>query len=171
MNLCFERTTTGFFDPVGSRATAFKSLLADLADWYDKRKPELHPTVEMEVDEQSFPVIFFPSGTSIYASIMYHTTMLLLLDNKPRTVQLDSRENPHMSSLWHARRVCGIALSNDRRACWDPCLLGAFFAASRRMTHEGQQLAIMAAMDWIEELGWSTASLKAQLRQEWGLET
>ena len=168
MVTCFGRESAyPIVRPAKSLASQWRALRAELMDFYLARPPELHPTAEMEDPKISFPVIFFASSVGIFANTMYHTAMLLLLEHRPRTVKLDNHQQAQMSPLWHARRICGIALNNDRAACWDPLLLGAFYTAARRMTHEDQQEAILAGLRQIQSFGWRLESLQRKLQREW----
>jgi hypothetical protein len=77
-----------------------------------------------------------------------------------------------MSFLWHARRICGIALNNEWRDCWDPSLLASLVVASKRMSHEMQHRAILNGLDRIGRVtGWEVNVYKSMLLEEWGVET
>ncbi|KAJ5312116.1 hypothetical protein N7508_002946 [Penicillium antarcticum] len=89
---------------------------------------------------------------------------------RPRTARITDFHSAAMSPLWHAQRVCSISLHNDRRECWDPCLLASFFVAARRMTHESQQQEVLRGFNRIRTVtGWNTHDSLQGLRAEWGL--
>lgn len=124
--------------------------------------------LELDENEQLFPLILFSSGTATLANQMFHTAMLLLLQNQPRTLVKKHGQSVTMSPLWHAQRICGISLNNDSRNSWDFCMIGSLFVAARRMTYEPQQQAILAGISRISRITrWDLGSLKAQLVQEW----
>ncbi|KAJ6054767.1 uncharacterized protein N7446_001488 [Penicillium canescens] len=151
-------------------------LVEELEQWYRERPQEFQPMLELEMDdrlagpERSFPVVLFANGAGLFGNQLYHTAMLLLLHNKPRTARITDFQSAAMSPLWHAQRVCSISLHNDRRECWDPCLLASFFVAARRMTHESQQQEVLRGFDRICTVtGWNAHDSVQGLRVEWGL--
>lgn len=172
MGLCFGHSGDSDFPrSTKPRAHRWREALADLTDWYACRPPELCAIAEMDIPGEPFPMLFFASGAGKFSNTMYHTGMLLLLHHRPRTIQIDDRKSAQMSPLWHARRICGIAVNNERKSCLDPCLLGAFYQASRRMTHESQQQEITDALKRVKAMGWHLDSLERALRQEWNPES
>jgi hypothetical protein len=151
-------------------------LVEELEQWYRERPQEFQPMLELEMDdhlagpERSFPIVLFANGAGLFGNQLYHTAMLLLLHNKPRTARITVFHSAAMSPLWHAQRVCSIALHNDRRECWDPCLMASFFVAARRMTHESQQQEVLRGYDRIRTVtGWNAHDSVQGLRAEWGL--
>lgn len=151
-------------------------LIEELQQWYRERPREFQPMLELEMDDQlagperSFPVILFANGAGLFGNQLYHTAMFLLLHNRPRTARIADFHSVAMSPLWHAQRICSIALHNDRRECWDPCLLASFLLAARRMTHESQQHEVVRGFDRIRTVtGWNTNNCLHSLRGEWCL--
>ncbi|KAJ9251240.1 transcriptional regulator family: Fungal Specific TF [Paecilomyces variotii] len=154
----------------------WKMLVASLGDWYNNRPQgfwpilELSSTPEMADTVNSFPVILFTNSAAVFANQMLHTAMCLLLDRKPRTLKSIDNRNVMMSPLWNAHRICGIALNNDRRECWDPSLVASLFVAARKMTHESQQKDIEQGFFRIQELtGWDMHDPLAKLHETWRL--
>ncbi|KAI3552838.1 hypothetical protein CABS01_06404 [Colletotrichum abscissum] len=153
------------------------TILSDaLGSWYTNRAQEFRPMVEMDGgDETLFPVVLFTNGAAVFANQLYHTAMLLLLQNKPRTLQAATAagkksSSSSMSPLWHAQRVCGIALNNDRRDSWDLCLVASLYLAAQRMTYEPQQKAILGCFDRIKSMtGWNVDGFSTKVREDWGL--
>ncbi|KAM0328752.1 hypothetical protein ACHAQA_005165 [Verticillium albo-atrum] len=147
------------------------TMISDaLSTWYANRPQEFRPMIEMEIDESLFPVVLFTNGAAVFANQLYHTAMLLLLQNRPRTLAAGPRKAPAMSPLWHAQRVCGIAVNNDRRDSWDLCLVASLYRAAQRMTYEPQQLAILGCFEKIKAVtGWDVNSFVEKVREDWGL--
>ncbi|PTU17595.1 hypothetical protein P175DRAFT_0512309 [Aspergillus ochraceoroseus IBT 24754] len=150
------------------------NVFEELNQWRHSRPQEFYPMVELNGEDPNlnpgsqFPLLLFTNGAAALCNQLYHTAMLLLLECKPRTTLLNNPHSPVLSSLWHAQRVCGIALNNDRRECWDPCLLASFLVAARYMTHESQQQEIVEGFDRIQEItGWGIGEYLTQLREEW----
>lgn len=148
----------------------WKSIVESLNVWYTNRPIEFQPMVQWDDSRSTFPLWFFTTGGGLFANQLYHTAMLLLLQNKPKTVRLPHRQPSLASPLWHAQRTCGIALNNDRRECWDFCLLASLFVAAKTMTHEAQQLDILRGLERIQALtGWSVSYFTTSLRKYWHL--
>ncbi|KAL7948827.1 hypothetical protein V8C42DRAFT_230389 [Trichoderma barbatum] len=154
-------------EPPRPRAARWKSIVDNLNDWYTKRPSTFRPVIELSNEESPFSIMYFTSGAATFANQLYHTAMMLILAHKPRTLQLDQRKSSSLSQLWHAQRICGIAINNNRCECWDPCLLASFYLAARRMTHESQQREILLGFKQISALGWRVDSFVGRLNQEW----
>ncbi|KAJ5721684.1 uncharacterized protein N7483_009618 [Penicillium malachiteum] len=150
-------------------------LVEELESWYQERPQGFQPMLELEAEHrgglgQSFPVVLFANGAGVFSSQLYHTAMLILLHNRPRTARTSEFRSARMSPLWHAQRICSIALNNERRECWDPCLLASFLTAARRMTHEVQQQEILLGFNRIRTItGWDVGNLLHDLQEEWGV--
>ncbi|KAL4882766.1 hypothetical protein BJY04DRAFT_216865 [Aspergillus karnatakaensis] len=155
-------------------------IFEELTEWHFLRPQEFQPMVEIELNNDTtktlnpgseFPLLLFTNGAGALCNQLYHTAMLLMLECKPRTALLNHHHHQHsavLSTLWHAQRVCGIALNNDRPECWDPCLLASFLLAAKHMTHETQQVEIVTGFESIHALtGWSVGEYLSQLREEW----
>ncbi|KAI0115113.1 hypothetical protein F4814DRAFT_306916 [Daldinia grandis] len=159
-----------------SRVAKWKELSNELRKWQMRRPPELEQLMEVEGREATFPVVIFAGGAGISSNTLYHTAMLLLLGNRPQSISLadlnrsSELDIAQMSPLWHARRVCGIALNSEpeHTHCWDPCMIAAFALAARRMTHPTQQNDIVACLSRVKAAGWHIDSLIQKLRDEWG---
>jgi len=157
-------------DPVKDWLQTFE----EVAHWYQLQPQEFRPVVEIDKDDANFnpdgefPMLLFTNGAASLCNQIYHTAMLILLQCKPRTILLGKLHSLALSPLWHAQRICGIAINNDRRECWDPCLLASFLVAARHMTHEYQQREILQAYYRIHNItGWDIGEYLTQLREYW----
>ncbi|KAL7823160.1 hypothetical protein V8C26DRAFT_385562 [Trichoderma gracile] len=150
-----------------SRAIRWKAIVNSLNDWYTNRPSAFRPVIELDSAGSPFPTMYFTSGGGTLSNQLYHTAMMLMLAHKPRTLHLDQRRSSSLSQLWHAQRICGIAVNNNRRECWDPCLLASFYLAARHMTHEAQQREILMGFGRVAALGWRVGGFVERLRQEW----
>ncbi|QGA18804.1 hypothetical protein EYB26_006489 [Talaromyces marneffei] len=160
--------------PGSSRVDSWKYLINELERWRKERPEEFRPIMELPPSsvepDSSFPTILFTNGAGIFGNQLYHTAMLMLLLDKPRTVRLTYLPPFVLSPLWHAQCICSISLNNDRRECWDPCLLASFLVAAKRMTHEFQQQDILHGLNRIQTLtGWDIREYVAELQEKWGL--
>ncbi|KAK9425933.1 hypothetical protein SUNI508_12734 [Seiridium unicorne] len=155
----------------GDMVSTWRALVEELNSWFSRRPQEFLSMVEIEIADDGYPMILFTSGAAVFGNQLYHTAMFLLLRHKPRTVVLPSRHRSStMSSLWHARRICGIALNNQRRECWDMSLVASLLVAARTMTHEAQHEALLAGINKVEKLtGWSLETSRDILKADWGM--
>jgi hypothetical protein len=153
----------------------WKMLFDCLSDWYNNRPREFRPMLELPSTPQTdpvdlFPLILFTNSAGIFINQLFHTAILLLLQQKPRTLKLMDHRSVLISPLWHIHRICGIALNNDRRECWDLSLLASLFLAAREMTHEAQHKAIEQGLLRIQKLtGWDVQHLLTKLHDSWRL--
>ena len=160
-------------------------------DLPSSESPTSSETPSMNLDEQTkrkddkislFPSILFTNGAAVLSNQLYHTIMLLLLQSKPRTlihekvrtssgiVDDKSYQSPTWSPLWHAQRVCGIALNNTRFECWDLSLVTSFVVAAQTMTYEPQQRVLLEGFDALSSrMGWNVEHFKETLLQAWGI--
>jgi hypothetical protein len=160
-----------------TRDESWKTLLDQLSAWYMARPPELQTLIDVERQDAAFPTVLFTSGVGMWANTMYHTTMALLLSQRLRPalstewLQGTLDDKRQISSLWHTRRVCGIAVNSDPELtrCWDPCMIAAFSFAARRMTHPTQHSALLVCLNRIKLLGWSIGPLIGNLQEDWGM--
>lgn len=170
LNHCFGHETAsspGMHLGVGTTQN-WKSLFESLSIWYTNRPRDLKPMLEMEESDELFPLVLFTNGVAVLANQLYHASMLLLLQNRPRTLQNEQGRSVFMSPLWHAQRICGISLNNDSRANWDFSLIASFYLAAKRMTYEPQQQAILRGINRISDItGWNLNTMSIQLIQEW----
>lgn len=156
-----------------NRVELWKALVAGLEHWYKHRPLEFQPIIELyprdaPTPEDGFPTLLFSSGAGILANQLYHTGMLLLLQNKPRFMDRPQTQYPSMSALWHAHRVCGICFHNDRWDCWDPSLIASFLVAARTVTHHSQHKAVLSNLKNVQQLtGWNIAKHVERLAVEW----
>ncbi|KAJ9157199.1 hypothetical protein NKR23_g408 [Pleurostoma richardsiae] len=183
MSLCLQPPNQEGIPPPGqalpyvSPANRWKHLMSGLQEWHISRPLELQELVQHEGKDLSFPTVLFTSWAGVFSNIIYHVAMFLMLRHRPQTMESQQERDrteataAHVSPLWHARRVCGIAVSSDSQntQCWDPCIIAAFSLAARRMTHPNQQTELLLCLDRIKASGWRIDSLTRRLRDEWGL--
>jgi hypothetical protein len=158
-----------------NRVETWKMLVQGFAHWYMHRSQAFQPVVELYpkdglLAEDEFPTIVFTNGAALLANQLYHTGMLLLLQSKPRFVDKPNSNSPSMSTIWHAHRICGIAIQNDRHDWWDPCLVASLILAARTTTHASQHGMIINTLESMHGLtGWNVSACMDQLRSEWQL--
>jgi len=151
-------------------ATRWKALFDLLDDWYNNRPEEMQPLIafapnESEFGGEPFPTLMYASSPAINGNQLYHAATLLMLQNKPRDFK------PRKSSksiLWHARQICGIAVSNsDHGALING--LHPIWIAGRLMSHSSEHKAILGVLSHIEKrIGWATAWRAEDLKEYWG---
>ncbi|RAH60673.1 hypothetical protein BO85DRAFT_457496 [Aspergillus piperis CBS 112811] len=171
--LYHQQTSPGQFTAPQQQLDSWLDVFDAIEQWYHLRPHEFQPMVDLGVDDQlaqaesGFPLLLFANGAGAFCNQLYHTAMLLLLQCKPRTALL-GLQSITLSPLWHSQRICGIALNNDRRESWDPCLIASFLVAARRMTHESQQQEILEGFERVCNItGWDLDGYLTQLREDW----
>ncbi|RAK78710.1 uncharacterized protein BO72DRAFT_476582 [Aspergillus fijiensis CBS 313.89] len=171
--VCHEQHNPRNFPGCHQILDSWLQAFDELDRWYASRPQEFRPLVELEGDDNisntgsGFPLVVFANGVGAYCNQLYHTAALLLLQCKPRTALLNPQAR-YLSPLWHSQRICGIALNNDCRDCWDPCLVASFLVSARTMTHESQQNAILQGFERIYSItGWHIGQYLSDLQQDW----
>lgn len=157
------------------RVELWNTLVASFENWYKNRPQDFHAIVELYPSdgmrtEDEFPTIIFTGGAAVLANQLYHTGMLIMLQNKPRFLERAGPNTPFMSLLWHSHRICGTAISNDRWDCWDPTLLASLVVAARTATHQSQHTVILNTLEHAQQLtGFNISHHLDGLRDEWRL--
>lgn len=156
--------------PAEARVEQWTSILESLGSWYTSRHQNFRPMVEIDGKGGGFPLLLFTSGAGLMANQLYHTAMLLMLQSRPRAARVSGARAATMSALWHARRICGIALANDARESWDPSLVASFVVAARGMTHADQHELLLGKLEEVGRLtGWKVGYYRSILTEEWSM--
>lgn len=157
--------------PTSSYSARWRALFRLLEDWYENRPQAMCPlmscSVATEDTYQPFPSILYTNPEAINGNQLYHASALLMLQEKPKDVHLSRSQK---SILWHARQVCGIAMSNCHHGAWINALQ-PLWIAGKVMSHTSEHRAILGLLSRIEaESGWATAWRMQDLRDYWGPE-
>jgi len=140
--------------------------------WWNEIPDSLQPVFQRPSagSQEPFSTMIFADGASTLAMQLYHTTILLLLQARPRTTKLVQRGSTVISPLWHALKICSIAYSNDCGNTWDPIMIPSLKLAAGWMTHHEQQTHVLQVFARVQNmLGWKTQSLVDELSQLWGV--
>ncbi|PLB53777.1 hypothetical protein P170DRAFT_4722 [Aspergillus steynii IBT 23096] len=96
-------------DSIGVSCNA---LWDDLQTWYRSRPTEVAPLVrETPSPPNVFPSVVFSRSSSICGSTFYHAGSILLL-------QTGLVPQAQSETVWHARELAGISISNTSHANW-----------------------------------------------------
>jgi hypothetical protein len=176
-------------------AAQWLALWHELAFWLDRRPSELLPvnstgpasqTDNGEVaPSQIFPPILFTHWAAISSNQLYHTACIILLDTvslgRPQLSALaapssTAASSPHSlvpqahstSIIWHAKRVCGISMTNPHLGN----LVNAIqplFIAGKYLSHLEEHLAVGRLLKKIDRsTGWGALWRLRDLEAIWG---
>ncbi|OTB05535.1 hypothetical protein M426DRAFT_56747 [Hypoxylon sp. CI-4A] len=150
-------------------ADKWQAIFAQLAAWYNHRSPEMRPVLDIPSTDadftRPFPTLLFSNPSAISGTQLYHTACLLMLQKKPQRVMLGSSTR---STLWHARRICAISISNTHHGCWTNSIQ-PLWIAGRYMSHHAEHRAILETYKLIEkETGWGAKWRADDLQAFWG---
>lgn len=145
------------------------SLWVEVQEWAQKRPEEMREmdfAADHNPQTEAFPFILFAAPCAISSNQLYHTSCLLLLDMKPPSIDLaDSRLG---SGLWHARRICGISMTNSHHGCLNNAIQ-PLWLAGKLLSHPTEHRLIVNLIKRIEaETGWSGTWRLRDLRDLWG---
>jgi hypothetical protein len=149
--------------------TAWLQLFHRIEEWFSRRPPQMQSLVSIKSSDPAFPspfpTVLYSSASGIAGTQFAHTAAILMLQRKPRDVTLDKNVR---SILWHARQICGIALSNEHHGCWTNAVQPVW-VAGRLMSHPMEHSAIVHLLEKIEqETGWATQWRIDDLKAHWG---
>jgi hypothetical protein len=184
------------YDP-RSFAAQWLTLWQELAFWLDHRPPELlpvhSPSPAAQADSGSmasnplFPRVLYGHWAAISSNQLYHTACIILLDtvslgrphlstitNPPSTAGSSlpySASQPHSHStsiIWHAKRVCGISMTNPHLGS----LVNAIqplFIAGKHLSHLEEHFAVGRLLKKIDRsTGWGALWRLRDLEAIWG---
>lgn len=172
VNILSSKEISRHSDHHGRQAfvSRWKAMYDLLEAWYNDRPEEMRPLLSAPPSKQGtdspFSTIIYstPPGTS--GNQIYHASMILLLQEKPKEVAI---AKSHKSILWHARQICGIFLSNSDHGALINALQPVWIAG-KIMSHHSEHRAILANLKYVEEqTGWATAWRVQDLGDFWGL--
>ncbi|KAB8218010.1 hypothetical protein BDV33DRAFT_232415 [Aspergillus novoparasiticus] len=149
----------------------WKRLWDELQFWLEQRPLAILPAKSTSMQGgRMFPEIFYAHQAAISSNQLYHTSCILLLEIKPPAILLPS--SSHLtSSVWHARRVCGISLTNPHPGN----LINAIqplYIAGKLLTHRREHIAVAKLFRTIEQTtGWGALWRLRDLEAVWGYET
>ncbi|KAJ9144576.1 C6 zinc finger domain-containing protein [Pleurostoma richardsiae] len=145
-------------------AVRWQGLWDDLQVWLDERPPEMLPAQTLET--RPFPQILFAHWAAISSSQLYHTACILLLNMMPRSVP--APEGLAGSATWHARRVCGISLTNPHEGCLNNAVQ-PLWVAGKLLSHRSEHALVVKLIRNIEAMtGWAASWRIADLEAAWG---
>lgn len=150
---------------------SWHQLWLEVHTWAQDRPDEMRE-LELGVNESqsqcgTFPFILFSAPCAISANQLYHTSCILLLENKPTSV--DSRTLGRSGSvLWHAHRICGISLTNSHHGCLNNAIQ-PLWLAGKYLSHPVEHKSVIDLYSKIENItGWSGTWRIRDLRRLWG---
>ena len=158
-------------DSVGKTtySARWKALFDLLEDWYNNRPEEMQPLMaypsSSDEPREPFSVVLYGSSPAVNGNQLYHAAALLMLQDKPKGIRLSKSPK---SILWHARQICGIAVSNSDHGTRINSLQ-PLWIAGKTMSHETEHRAILDLLAQIEsDTGWATAWRAEDLKDYWG---
>ncbi|KAL5042655.1 hypothetical protein BDW71DRAFT_200415 [Aspergillus fruticulosus] len=145
-------------------ATRWTSLWDELQTWLAERPPDLLPI--QTIPQKPFPHILFVHWAAISSNQLYHTACILLLKMMPKGLRMP--RSPTLSLLWHARRICGISISNKHQGCLNNAIQ-PLWIAGRLFSHASEHEQIIKTIRGIEaETGWGACWRIRDLEVAWG---
>lgn len=144
------------------------SLWSELEFWLMHRPSELLPVALIEgKNDQLFPQILFTHWSAISSNQLYHTACIILLEAKSLGQHI-LQSIPQHSIVWHAKRVCGISLTNSHLGS----LVNAIqplFIAGKHLSHFNEHLAVGRLLERIDKsTGWGALWRLRDLESIWG---
>jgi hypothetical protein len=144
------------------------SLEADLQQWYTQRSPQMLPVKEINgsQDTNLFPRILFAHWAAISGNQLYHTACILMTEMQPEVPSSSSTGSSN--TLWHARRIVGISLTNHHPGCLNNAIQ-PLFIAGKQFTHQSEHEVVVDLLRHIEVCsGWGSRWRIKDLESYWG---
>lgn len=144
-------------------------LWDELQCWAANRGSAMLPidTIGAKEEQQLFPEIFFSHWAAISGNQLYHTTCILMLEIRSSEISMELSLSEY-SAVWHARRICGISMTNPHRGCLNNAIQ-TLYVAGKLLSHRSEHLAIARLIKNIEmTTGWGTMWRLKDLERVWG---
>lgn len=139
-------------------------LWDELQEWIQSRPRDIVPLKFIE--SEPFPQIMFAHWAGISSNQLYHTACILLLQTRPRSLRPAS--GPRMSTVWHAKCICGISFTNPHQGCLNNAIQ-PLWIAGRLLSHRQEHALVARLIRSIESMtGWATCWRIADLESTWG---
>ena len=164
-----RRSAQGEAPTTESSHEQWHELWYEVSSWALNRPPEFLPIKlnEEAAPDAIFPFILLSANCAISSNQLYHTACILLLDYKPLSIH-HQQLGVAGSKIWHARRVCGISLSNEHHGCWNNSIQ-PLWVAGKILSHPTEHKAVVDLMGRIEhKTGWGTSWRVNDLTRLWG---
>lgn len=145
-------------------------LWDELQYWLEQRPPAMLPIKTTGLGGgQIFPEILYAHYAAISGNQLYHASCIMMLDMKPPERILPPGK-PQFSAIWHARRVCGISLTNPHSGN----LINAIqplYIAGKFLSHHSEHVEVAKLFKIVEETtGWGALWRLKDLERAWGYE-
>ncbi|KAH9214929.1 fungal-specific transcription factor domain-containing protein [Leptodontidium sp. 2 PMI_412] len=152
-----------------TRESRWLELVNLLEDWYLERPEEMKPILTISLLEgeihRPFPTVLYGNGPAVSGNQLYHTAILLMLQERPGSLQIQRKLK---STFWHARQICAISESNTHHGAWTNSIQ-PIWIAGKVMSHPSEHEAILNILERIErETGWVTSWRREDLKAWWG---
>ncbi|CUM63862.1 uncharacterized protein PRCAT00001450001 [Priceomyces carsonii] len=139
-------------------------LWNEVIDWYINRPVQLRPILEYE--EKPFPGILFLNGPAISANQLYHMSIILLIQNKPRGYKIIPSYGVK-STIWHAKQICAISIHNHNHGCWNNAVQ-PLWIAGKLLSSDEEHETILNLLNEIETTtGWQMTLRAKDLKSYW----
>ncbi|KIV88819.1 hypothetical protein PV10_08457 [Exophiala mesophila] len=155
----------------GTFVSRWRALFELHEGWYNDRPDDMKPLINLLVEDEEetqsmFSTILFSTPAGISGNQVYHASMILLLQHKPKEIRLP--RSPR-TMLWHARQICGISLSNSDHGALVNALQ-PIWIAGKLMSYRREHKVILDLLKFIEEeTGWATSWRAEDLKEFWGI--
>ncbi|KAF3008294.1 hypothetical protein E8E14_004798 [Neopestalotiopsis sp. 37M] len=154
----------------GCTGEAFTSrwvvLWDELQSWLSNRPKEFLPV--KTVDTKPFPHILFVHWAAISSTQLHHTACILMLSSMPKPLKLTMNFGTTGSTLWHAKRICGITLANPHHGCINNAIQ-PLWLAGRLLSHRSEHEIVVRLIWNIEATtGWGSCWRIPDLESAWG---
>ncbi|KIN02788.1 hypothetical protein OIDMADRAFT_52618 [Oidiodendron maius Zn] len=145
-------------------------LWDELQFWMEHRPSMMLPIKTIGSNtEQRFPEIFFAHWAAISGNQLYHTACIMMLEIIPANQELQPL-TPHFSAVWHARRVCGISITNPHSGSRINAIQ-PLYVAGKILSHRSEHIIIAKLVKSIEKTtGWGAIWRLKDLERAWGYE-
>jgi hypothetical protein len=145
-------------------------LWDELQFWMEHRPPLMLPIKTIgTAPGQSFPQIFFAHWAAISGNQLYHTACIMMLEVKPHGRGLPPLA-PNFSTVWHARRVCGISITNPHSGSRINAIQ-PLYIAGKILSHRSEHIIVAKLIRSIEKTtGWGAVWRLKDLERAWGYE-
>jgi hypothetical protein len=155
------------------------NLSREVQEWYTELPALMRPLYDID-QRAPFPEIYFPVALCAVGHILYHSTMIELIESNALLPSLSIAEHNNkrngsqknaaaIQCNYHAVRLCGIVFTNGATGSLNLCSAWCLVLVAKYIYRQDQRDALFTQLQHLIDIGWvsSTAGFVEHIMNIW----
>lgn len=149
--------------------SALTNTIREVQQWYTELQDVMRPSRELNKQGQ-FPEIYFPVPLCAIGHILYHLTMIELIESNvlppPPSIAVHNKNcnDSNKSAVaiqcnYHAVRLCGIVLTNSATESLNLCFAWCLVLVAKYIYRQDQRDALLKKLQHLIDTGWASSTV------------